>query len=195
MTYTEQVLRALKENSTALIEDGLILAERHRYSRAYMCFQAAIDEMNEYLAIDRAEKEAPINWPAIDVALLNDHTVLEKDTVIEQALVRLIKQRAFQGEEVETLTPFIQAIDAFKRLINGDEQVLVEALDEPLQHVMFEEMADIHALMVQRNELRQAVLHVQITNDRCYHPEAAITKELMVEIGMAALANQLMLNY
>ena len=195
MTYTEQVLQALKENSAALIEDGLILAERHRYSRAYMCFQAAIDEMNEYLAIDRAEKEAPINWPAIDVALLNDHTVLEKDTVIEQALVRLIKQRAFQGEEVETLTPFIQAIDAFKRLINGDEQLLVEALDEPLQHVMFEEMADIHALMVQRNELRQAVLHVQITNDQCYHPEATITKELMVESGMAALANQLMLNY
>lgn len=195
MTYTEQVLQALKENSAALIDDGLILAARHRYSRAYMCFQAAIDEMNSYLAIDRAEKEAPINWPAIDVALLNDHTVLEKDTVIEQALVQLIKQHAFQGEEAETLPPFIQAIDAFKRLINGDEQQLVEALDEPLQYVMFEKMADVQSLMAQRNTLRQSVLHVQIMNDYCAHPEAAITKELMVDIGMAALANQLLLTY
>lgn len=108
---TVEVLEALRKNSESLIDDGLLLASRHRYSRAYMCFQAAIDEMNKYFSIERTEKVAPINWPAIDVDLLNDNTVLEKDTVIEQALVKLLKERAF-GNEVQTLDGFVQAIDS-----------------------------------------------------------------------------------
>lgn len=191
---TEQLLTALRHNSNQLIEDGLLLASRHRYSRAYMCFQAAIDEMNKYFSIERAEKEAPINWPAIDVDLLNDNTVMEKDTIIEQALVKLLKERAF-GNEVQTLDMFIQAIDAFKRSLAGNEALLVEMLDEPLQYMMFEGESYIREVMQRRNDLRKSVLQVDITNEGYVAPEAVIQYEDMTEIGMAALANQLMLDY
>lgn len=191
---TLQLLEALRKNSESLIEDGLLLASRHRYSRAYMCFQAAIDEMNKYFSIERTEKVAPINWPAIDVDLLNDNTVLEKDTVIEQALVKLLKERAF-GNEVQTLEAFVQAIDAFKRFLAGDEEALIEALDAPLQYMMFEGKDYVRAVMQRRNDLRKSVLQVDITNDGCTVPEAVIDYEHMVEIGMAALANQLMMDY
>lgn len=191
---TQQLLDGLRQNSEALIEDGLLLAARHRYSRAYLCFQAAIDEMNKYFSIERTEKVAPINWPAIDVDLLNDNTVLEKDTIIEQALVKLLKDRAF-GNEVQTLSEFANAIDSFKRLLAGDEEALVAALDEPLQYMMFDGADHIERVMYERNELRKSVLQVDITNDGYQCPADVITYEHMVEIGMAALANQLMMDY
>lgn len=191
---TQQLLDGLRQNSEALIEDGLLLAARHRYSRAYLCFQAAIDEMNKYFSIERTEKVVPINWPAIDVDLLNDNTVLEKDTIIEQALVKLLKDRAF-GNEVQTLSEFANAIDSFKRLLAGDEEALVAALDEPLQYMMFDGADHIERVMHERNELRKSVLQVDITNDGYQCPADVITYEHMVEIGMAALANQLMMDY
>ena len=191
---TQQLLNALRQNSEALIDDGLLLATRHRYSRAYMCFQAAIDEMNKYFSIERTEKVAPINWPAIDVELLNDNTVLEKDTIIEQALVKLLKERAF-GNEAQTLQEFVNAIDSFKRVLAGDEESLVAALDEPLQYMMFDGEVHIKQVMHERNELRKSVLQVDITNDGSIAPEQMITREHMTEIGMAALANQLMMDY
>lgn len=191
------IYNKIHKNANDLIEDGIILLENEKYSRSYLCFQIALEELAKLPMINsvafKVFNKEKVDWKTLNKRLRDHHKKNRQSILMAHSLSPQFIN-LYMDKELHTLTveDIKNAFNTFKGSITEKIEIFLIQQFLTLKK-SFNESDEILHLADQRNTKKNHSLYADFYENNFQTPNEIITEEDTKELMIEVLIQQLII--